>query len=102
MNSNTKTDVMFSLVQQWKASGQTKQTFCSEHTITAHTLSYWVTKYNQSKLASPGGFVAIDPGVSVHGEPLTLTYPNGVQIRLSGVVNLPLISQLIRLGSCSA
>lgn len=93
---------MFSLVQQWKASGQTKQTFCSEHTITAHTLSYWVTKYNQSKLASPGGFVAIDPGVSVHGEPLTLTYPNGVQIRLSGVVNLPLISQLIRLGSCSA
>jgi len=98
MTTKTKTEVMFSLVQQWKASGQTKQTFCSEHAINHHTLSYWVTKYNQSQVAeTPAGFTAIDPGVALQGELLTLTYPNGVQIHLSGV-HLPLISQLIRLG----
>jgi len=100
MTTKTKTEAMFSLVQQWKASGQTKQTFCSEHAISHHTLGYWVTKYNQSQKPSASGFALIDPGVALQDQPLTLTYPNGVQIRLSGV-HLPLISQLIRLGSCS-
>lgn len=96
MKAKTKTEVMFSLVQQWKASGQTKQTFCSEHTINHHTLSYWVTKYNQSRQPSASGFALIEAGDALQGQPLTLTYPNGVQITLSGV-NPPLISQLIRL-----
>jgi transposase-like protein len=96
MTSTTKTDAMFSLVQQWKASGQTKQTFCNQHNITHHTLSYWVTKYNQSRQPSPGGFTPIDLSPAEAGQ-LSITYPNGVQIRLSEI-NLPLISQLIRLG----
>jgi len=97
MTTKTKTEAMFSLVQQWKTSGQTKKTFCSEHSISHHTLSYWVTKYYSSQRLSPGGFDAIDLGVASPGEQLTLIYPNGVQIHLSGV-SLPMISQLIRLG----
>jgi hypothetical protein len=100
MNSTTKTDAMFSLVQQWKASGQTKQTFCSQHAISHHTFSYWVAKYNQSRQPPASGFALIEAGDAPQDQPLTLIYANGVQIRLSGV-NLPLISQLIRLGSCS-
>jgi transposase-like protein len=97
MNSTKKADAMFSLVKQWKASGQTKQIFCNQHAITHHTLSYWVTKYNQSRQPSPGGFALIEAGDARQDQPLTLIYANGVQIRLSEI-NLPLISQLIRLG----
>lgn len=87
---------MLSLVKQWKASGQTKQIFCNQHNITHHTLSYWVTKYNQSRQPSPGGFTPIDLSPAEAGH-VSITYPNGVRISLNQAP-LSLISQLIRLG----
>lgn len=87
---------MFALVGQWKASGQTKQTFCAGQAINIHTFSYWATKYNQSQLSSPGGFAPIDLANPAEAGHLSIHYPNGVRISLNGAP-LSLISHLIRI-----
>lgn len=84
------------MVEQWKASGQTKKVFCEEHAINIHTFSYWVAKRKQARQPS-GGFAAIDLRGSDEAGKLTITYPNGVRVSVIGAP-LPLIRQLIRLG----
>ena len=90
----TKIQTMFDLVDQWKASGMTKNTFCAEQDMNPHTFSYWVAKRRRADQPS-GGFAAVDITGSEPSERVTITYPNGVV--LSCPVNLPLISQLIHL-----
>ena len=93
--SETKSQRMFALVDEWLASTETKKAFCEEQGINVHTFSYWITK--RQRTDSPtGGFTPVDvSGVQPTGQ-LIITYPKGVTIRMDGA-NLPLISQLIHL-----
>ncbi|WP_340107044.1 IS66 family insertion sequence element accessory protein TnpA [Rhodohalobacter sp. 8-1] len=93
--SKTKTQTMFALVDQWKASGVTRKAFCAEQAINTHTFSYWVAKRRRADQPS-GGFAAVDVSGAGPSDQVTITYPNGVAIRLSSG-NLPLIHTLIRL-----
>ncbi len=86
---------MFSLVDQWKASGVTQKAFCAEQAINTHTFSYWVAKRRRADQPS-GGFAAVDVSGAAPSDRITITYPNGVAIHISSG-NLPLISQLIHL-----
>jgi len=92
--SKTKSQTMFALVDQWKASGVTKKAFCAEQAINIHTFSYWVTKRRRADHPS-GGFAAVDTSGAWLSDTVTITYPNGVVV--SCPANLPLISQLIHL-----
>ena len=51
----SKREKMFTLVEDFRASGLTGKAFCQTHGIVTSTLYYWVKKFNES--ASPGGFV---------------------------------------------
>lgn len=86
---------MFALVDQWQASGAIKKAFCDEQGINIHTFSYWVAKRRRAGSPS-GGFATVDVSEVQPAGRLTITYPNGVAIRMD-VANLPLISQLIHL-----
>jgi hypothetical protein len=93
--SKTKTQAMFALVEQWKASGVTKKAFCAKQNMNIHTFDYWVAKRRRADQPS-GGFAVVDIEGVRPSSPVTITYPNGVVV--SCPASLPLISQLIRLG----
>jgi hypothetical protein len=97
MTAKTKTETMFALVDQWRASAVTKKVFCEGQGINIHTFSYWVAKHKQAGSNSEpvGGFVGVDVSEPVGLTAVRITYPNGV------VVSCPaepaLIGQLIHL-----
>jgi len=62
MTAKTKTEAMFALVDQWRASEGTQKQFCSEHNLKRSTFAYWVTKHKRASLNSESvsGFVGVD------------------------------------------
>ncbi len=95
MNSE-KTQRMFALIDQWRASGKRRDEFCRQHQIKVSTFSYWVTRKNRADRELPGGFVRIESaGSSTSPDHVELIYPNGVRLRI-GRANRSVISTLIR------
>ena len=86
---------MFSLVEQWKQSNQSKISFCKNNSVNLHTFDYWHIKYKKQN--APNDFVEIKSAQYVSTQKLRLTYPNGVSIELPENSNLALISALIHL-----
>lgn len=87
---------MFSLVEQWKQSQQSKVTFCKNNSINLHTFEYWHQKYKKQNLSTD--FIEIKPNKN-HQFPqmLRLQYPNGVSIELPANTNVSVIRALINL-----
>jgi hypothetical protein len=57
---NTLQQLMFSLIEVWKASGQTQKTFCQEKDLAMSKFQYWYRKYQQSNPVTEGGsFMAV-------------------------------------------
>ena len=93
----TKTERMFTLVEQWKQSGITRKEFCRQADIKVGTFAYWVAKYKKDNQQSdPGGFVRVEASAQPASR-VEITYPNGVRICIDPW-DLALISQLITLG----
>jgi len=42
---------MYSLVEKWEKSQQTKQAFCKFHQLNPTTFHYWIQKYNKYNLS---------------------------------------------------
>lgn len=95
--SQTKSQTMFALVDQWKSCQSTQKQFCADNDLKSSTFAYWVAKHKRASSNSEptGGFVGVDVSVPAGSDPIRITYPNGV------VVSCPaepiLIGQLIRL-----
>ena len=86
---------MFSLVEQWKVSNQSKILFCKNNSINIHTFDYWYFKYKKQNAST--NFIEIKPPKTITTGKLRLTYPNGVSIELPENTNLALISSLIHI-----
>ncbi len=53
---------MYPHVEAHQASGQSQQSYCDEHQITPHILSYWIKRYRLKKEAGNSqGFVCVTP-----------------------------------------
>ena len=85
---------MFSLVDAYRASGQTRPVFCREHGLSVSTLAYWVTRKNKADRPA-GGFTELISS-SPTGPLLELTYPNGVRLAVESA-DLGLVARLIGL-----
>src|SRR5690625_5770304 len=73
----TKTQRMFTLVEQWKQSGITRKEFCRQADIKVGTFAYWVAKYKKDNQQSdPGGFVRVEASAQPASR-VEITYPNG-------------------------
>lgn len=84
---------MFSLVAQWRESGQTQKDFCSFHGIKVCTLGYWIKR--SSEQDEQGGFTEIRPTAMVHTGKIEIIYPNGVRVSTDG--ELSLVAKLIHI-----
>ncbi len=97
---------MFALVEKYLASGLTAKKFCQNESITYSTFQWWLHEYRKEKNASTKPiskkFVTLLPPQS-HGSPAlwqnsyAIEYPNGVVLRLTGPVDVKVVSQLIHL-----
>jgi hypothetical protein len=88
----SKREKMFSLVAQWRESGQTRKDFCSCHGIKVCMLGYWIRR--SSGHETQGEFTEIRPDVD-QAEKIEVIYPNGV--RISTVADLSLIAHLLHI-----
>jgi len=76
-----KQEHMFSLVEQWRASGMTQKQFCKKHQVKLATFGYWNTRYRRRQNEQSGGFVQVASSSS--SQDIEIIYPNGVRLSLS-------------------
>lgn len=102
---------MYSLVEEWQASDQSKKLFCKAHQLNPTTFHYWIQKYNllkakDSTMPQDSFFVPLSVSKTskkperVKESPhigIELDYPNGVHIRLNGPISISYLSSLIKL-----
>ena len=89
---------MYSLIEQWKASGLTQKDFCRDRKISISKFLYWNKRYqNQERTVS--GFVplTVEYGTLHEGQNIEIIYPNGVLIRLTAHTSSTLIGELVRM-----
>jgi len=74
----TTEQLMFSLIEVWKASGKTQKEFCQEKDLAYHKFHYWFKKYNgQNRQASEESpFVSVSMGPALNST-LEIVYPDG-------------------------
>lgn len=92
-----KQALMFGLAQEWESSGLSKRAFCRRHGVVPSNFSYWFKKWKNTKQDDPDGFLALTPiKADNYSAQYRLTYPNGVQLEVSGV-DIGQLSVLINL-----
>lgn len=94
MNTEEKRNYMLSLVEQWRSSGVTQKTFCTDKGINITTFRYWVARSKEAGM-QPGGFVELSRDVQDNHGQIEIIYPTGVRLKVGH--DLGLIAQLIRL-----
>jgi transposase-like protein len=89
---------MFSLIKSCQESGLSNKDFCQQHGIGAAMFYYWLKKLKDSELDKPERFIPVqvkkEKGQS---DPIEITYPNGVRIKLNHTRDLSVIRILIGL-----
>ena len=98
-----KKSEMYPLVENWQTSGQTKKSFSKANGLALHTFHYWVKKYEKEKslkssVPLTSDFIPLKVA-SIPSNQLTLTYPNGVSLQLTGQMSNTYLASLIKLGS---
>ena len=105
---------MYSLVQEWQGSQQTKQAFCKAHQLNPTTFHYWIQKHNKYILSKEQGVISaqtlpfiplsiressreIEQDKKSQRMDIELNYPNGVHLRLTGLISITYLSDLIKL-----
>jgi len=70
MQSTTKRDKMFSLIEEWKNSGKTQKQFSREQGIKYSKFLYWVKKYRKLSTDSQNnGFLPLEVVASDENDP---------------------------------
>jgi hypothetical protein len=91
---------MYTLVEQWEASGLSKKEFSQNAGITYDSFLYWAQKYsrevNRTTKRSSEIFVPLqmDYPVNIQELPVEITYPNGVKLACSPSVSLEQLHRL--------
>ena len=93
MSKKEKRQRMYFLVEQWQQSGESQKAFAQEHQINLYTFRYCIDKKLKSQDA-PSGFVELTGST---GSPVSLRYPNGVELLLPSTVSVTLLKGLIHL-----
>lgn len=78
-----KQEIMYSHVEDWKASGLTQSKYCESVGINLATFSYWVVKYKSETVQEgSSNFIAIGKRSKTEGKEYEIVYPNGVKLRV--------------------
>lgn len=87
MDLEERKQEMYSLIEQWQATGLSQTAWCKQVGMSRSTLRKWLGRYEseygtpieQSISSADSSFVSIELPPSTSGQ-LTINYPNGVQL----------------------
>ena len=102
MKANNKTrEEIYQIVQAWKDSGLTQQSFCQQEHLILITFSSWVKKEREHENLVPVSLVPlqIDEYCSPLSGSIEVEYPNGVRLRLSAMPSGQELSRIIHIYS---
>jgi len=103
-NSNERTDYWQQQISLWRSSGQSQKGFCTSNDLSYPRFVYWLRKSrrsaNKSKPKASRGFVPVNLASVMDPQPVTaplsLMFPNGIELRGIAAENLSLVDQLLR------
>jgi hypothetical protein len=94
---------MFPVVECYLKSGLPQKVFCKSEGIALSTFQWWLSRYRKQNVSkqvshrsqSPA-FIAVKPQAAIASSATAiLTYPNGVSLRLTGIIEPALLRELI-------
>lgn len=100
-----RAEEMFALIETYLASGLSPKIFCEQHHLTLSTLQYWRRKYTthmrqgDAPTSQDLQFIPLRARQRRLSVPApaqwVIEFPHGVIVRLSGTMDIQLLSQLI-------
>lgn len=79
----SKQEMMYSYVEDYKASGLTQSRYCDSIGMKLATFSYWLIKYkNENSPNSSSNFITINKEHILDSKEYEIIYPNGVKLRV--------------------
>ncbi|MDM1519357.1 IS66 family insertion sequence element accessory protein TnpA [Myroides odoratimimus] len=78
----SKQAIMYSHVEDWRASGLTQSKYCESVGIKLATFSYWVVKYKTESTQLDNNFITVTKGQVSNSQEYEIVYPNGVKLRV--------------------
>ena len=85
MKEATKESVMFKLIEKWQKSEMSQKQFSIENKLNIHTMSYWVQRYNKSKISNTG-FAAVtfapEPEPAICSPRIEIELAGGIVVRI--------------------
>ncbi|WP_121965230.1 hypothetical protein [Myroides sp. N17-2] len=79
----SKQEIMYSHVENWKASGLTQVKYCESVGLKIENFSYWVVKYKSGLSQSvDSDFITVTRDQVVRVQEYEIMYPNGVKLRV--------------------
>lgn len=94
----TTQQLMFSLIEIWKGSGQSQLAFCKEKDIAYHRFHYYFKKYNErDQMPSDGSsFSQVKVGASNFATgSIEVQYPNGRKVIFHQPVEVSFLRNLL-------
>lgn len=92
MTLQEKRTTMLSLVDRWKGSGMSQSDFAQAHQVNLAKFRYWINAQRKGDGDTPA---FIQFGFSHHD--ISIRYPNGVELVLSGQTSVVVLRSLINL-----
>ena len=74
---------MFNLIEQWRRSGLTQNTFCEQQSIRYHVFHYWYKRYREQHAESQNNgssFVKLEIAKTASSGSVEVYYPGGMRI----------------------
>lgn len=99
-SDQTLQQLMFSLIEVWKTSGQTQLDFCREKDIAYHKFHYWFRKYSKQNSCSPenpSSFarILVKNQNAMSSASVELVYPDGRRLIFNGHVDATFLRNLL-------
>lgn len=88
---STRQREMFSLIEEYRQSGQSQNQFCAEKNLPKSTFLYWLRKYRKDQ----SGFIPLHFSHSNYSGDYRIELPNGISIYIGGPEGLALIANII-------
>jgi hypothetical protein len=85
MKEATKESAMFKLIEKWQKSELSQKQFSMENNLNVHTMSYWVQRYNKSKISNTG-FASVtfapEPESAICSPKIEIELAGGIFVRI--------------------
>jgi hypothetical protein len=94
-NKSEKIADRFSMIDRWKASGKSINSFCKSENISYHMFLYWKKQYSKQNISK--GFIKIKPVDKLISKDSTceITFANGNRINFNSHPEATYLKQLL-------